>query len=44
VAIPDAHLELYGFDIEATDRVDDTQPRPDRPLGIVLMRWRAEID
>ena len=42
---PDARLELYGFDIEATDRVDDTQPRPDRPLGIVLMRSRvAEID
>ena len=42
---PDARLELDGFDIEATDRVDDTQPGPDRPLGIVLMRSRvAEID
>ena len=42
---PDARLELDGFDIEATDRVDDAQPRADRPLGIVLMRPRvAEID
>ena len=42
---PDARLELDGFDIEATDRVDHAQPRPDRPLGIVLMRSRvAEID
>ena len=42
---PDAGLKLDGFDIEATDRVDDAQPRPDRPLGIVLMRARiAEID
>jgi hypothetical protein len=42
---PDAGLELDGSDIEATDSVDDTQPRPDRPLGVVLMRPRiAEID
>ena len=42
---PDARLQLDGFDIEATDSVDDAQPRPDRPLGIVLMRSRvAEID
>ena len=42
---PDARLQLDGFDIEATDRVDHAQPRPDRPLGIVLVRSRiAEID
>src|SRR4029077_20300553 len=42
---PDPRLERNRFDIEATDRVDDTQPRPDRPLGILLMRSRvAEID
>ena len=42
---PDARLQLDGFDIEATDGVDHAQPRPDRPLGIVLMRPRvAEID
>ena len=42
---PDARLELGGFDIEATDSVDHAQPRPDRPLGIVLMRPRvAEIN
>ena len=42
---PDARLELDGFDIEATDSVDHAQPRPDRPLGVVLMRLRvAEID
>src|SRR5580704_2373119 len=42
---PDARLELGGFDVEATDRGYHTQPRPDRPLGIVLMRLRvAEID
>ena len=35
---PDARLELDGFDIEATDGVDRAQPRPHRPLGIVLMR------
>src|SRR5436309_13699193 len=28
---PDARLQLDGFDIEATDGVDQTQPRPDRP-------------
>jgi len=37
-------LQLDGFEIEATDSVDDAQPRPDRPLGIVLLRSRvAEI-
>jgi len=42
---PDARLELDGSDVETTDGVDDTQPRPDRPLAIVLMRPRvAEID
>jgi hypothetical protein len=42
---PDARFQLGGFDIEATDSVDDTQPRPDCPLGIVLMRSRiAEIN
>ena len=42
---PDARLELDGSDIEATDRVDDTQPGPDRALGVVLVRRRvAEID
>jgi hypothetical protein len=42
---PDTRLELDGFDIEATDSVDRAQPRPDRPLGVVLMRLRvAEID
>ena len=42
---PDARLERDGFEIEATDRVDDAQPRPDRPLGIVLMCSAvAEID
>ena len=41
----DAGLQLDGFDIEAADGVDHAQPRPDRPLGIVLMRSRvAEID
>jgi hypothetical protein len=38
-------LEPNGFDIEATDRVDQMQPRPDRALAIILMRSRvAEID
>ena len=38
-------MERGPFDIDAADRVDDAQPRPDRPLGIVLMRPRvAEID
>jgi len=38
-------LELDGFDIEATDSIDQPQPRPDRPLGIVLMCSRVtEID
>jgi hypothetical protein len=42
---PDAPLELYGPDIEATDCVDDVKPCPDRPLGIVFMRLRvAEIN
>jgi hypothetical protein len=42
---PDARLELSRFDIQPTDRVDQAEPRPDRPLGIVLMRSRvAEID
>jgi hypothetical protein len=38
-------LELVERDIEATDNVDQAQPRPDRPLGIILVRSRvAEID
>jgi len=42
---PDARLELDGFESEATHCVDQTQPRPDRPLGIILMRSRVtEID
>ena len=42
---PDACLEFDGFDIEATDSVDGAQPRPHRPLGVVLMRLRvAEIN
>ncbi len=41
----DARLQLDGFDIEAADGIDYPQPRPDRPLGIVLMCSRvAEID
>jgi hypothetical protein len=41
---PDARLELDGFDIEAADSIGHAQPRPDRPLGIVLMGSRvAEI-
>jgi hypothetical protein len=28
-------------DFEATDSVDDAEPRPHRPLGIVLMRSRV---
>jgi hypothetical protein len=42
---PDPRLQFNGSDVEATNRIDQTQPRPDRPLGIVLMRSRvAEID
>ena len=42
---PNACLELDRFDIEATDSVDSPQPRPDRPLGVILMRSRvAEIN
>src|SRR4029077_15569078 len=42
---PDARLKLGGFDIEPTDSVDGAQPRPDCPLGVVLMRLRvAEIN
>ena len=42
---PDARLELDRLDIEAADRVDGCEPRPHRPLGIILMRLRvAEID
>ena len=34
-----------GFDIEASDGIDDTQPGADRPLGVVFMRSRvAEIN
>ena len=41
----DPRLEFGGFDIEATDRIDGTEPGADRPLGIVLMRLRiAEIN
>ncbi len=38
---PDPRVERAGFDIEASDTVDDAQPRPDRPLGIILMRSRV---
>src|SRR5262249_7480551 len=42
---PDVRLQLDGFDIKATDNVDGAQPRPNRPLGIVLVRLRiAEIN
>jgi hypothetical protein len=42
---PDARLQFDGFDIETTDSIGDTQPRPDRTFGIVLMCSRvAEID
>jgi hypothetical protein len=42
---PDARLQLDGLNIEATDGVDDTQPCPHCPLGIVLMRGGvSEID
>jgi hypothetical protein len=42
---PDARLQFDGFDIKATDSVDGPQPRPNRPLGIVLVGLRiAEID
>ena len=42
---PDPRLQFDGFDIEATDSVDDTQPGAHPPLGVVLMRPRvAEID
>jgi hypothetical protein len=38
-------LQFGGFDIEATDSVDRTEPGADRPLGVVLVRSRiAEID
>jgi hypothetical protein len=41
---PDARSEFHGFDIDATDSVDQHQPRPDRPLGVVPMGARiAEI-
>ena len=38
---PDPGLELDGPDIEATDSVNQAQPRPNRLLGIVLMRSRV---
>jgi hypothetical protein len=42
---PNTRLELDGFDVEATDRVDSAEPGPDRALGILLMGSRvAEID
>jgi len=42
---PDARLQFAGPDIEAADGVDRAQPRPNRPLGIILMRSRiAEIN
>jgi hypothetical protein len=31
-------LQFGGFDIEATDSVDRTEPGADRPLGVVLVR------
>ncbi len=45
MAIPTRASSLSGFDVEAADGVDGTQARPDRALGIVLIRLRvAEID
>jgi len=42
---PDARLQFDGIDMEAADGVDSAQPRPYRPLGVVLMRLRvAEIN
>src|SRR5204862_5463947 len=42
---PDARPQLDGSDIEPTHGVESAQPRPDRPLSIVLMRLRiAEIN
>src|SRR5690349_13682552 len=42
---PDARLQPGRLDIETSTRVDQSQPRPDRPLGVVLMSARvAEID
>jgi hypothetical protein len=39
---PDPRLQFNGSDVEATNRIDQTQHRS---LGIVLMRSRvAEID
>src|SRR6516225_289726 len=41
----DARLQRDGTDIEAADRIDNAQPRPDSMLCIILMRARvAEID
>jgi hypothetical protein len=38
-------LQLDALDIEATNGVNRSQPRPHRPLGVVLKRLRvAEID
>jgi hypothetical protein len=42
---PDARLELSRFDIQPDRPRRSSGARPDRPLGIVLMRSRvAEID
>jgi hypothetical protein len=42
---PDARLQLDGFDIKPTDRVESAQARPHCSCGVVLMRLRiAEID
>ena len=42
---PDSRSKLNGLDIEPTNGVDHAEPRPDRALGIILMRPRiAEID
>jgi hypothetical protein len=37
----DARLQLDGFDIEANDGLDQTEPCSDRAFGIVLMRPRV---
>jgi len=42
---PYVNLQLHRPNIEATDRGNRVQPRPDRPLRVVLMGLRvAEID
>jgi hypothetical protein len=37
----DTRLEIGGPHIEASDGIDDTQPSPDRALGVLLMGSRV---